>query len=137
MMEKGSGKMTKDRMLGLQEAVGETLVVVGAAVWLPLRDVAMWVFAVGVVLMAVGRFAQEPFYLRYAQRDLKELTMRRLYHQRVFGMVALVLAAVVMWLPAGFYGGLYVEPTSWLVLFVIFVVIEVYTIFRISAVERR
>lgn len=136
MMEKGSGKMTKDRMLGLQEAVGETLVVVGAAVWLPLRDVAMWVFAVGVVLMAVGRFAQEPFYLRYAQRDPKELTMRRLYHQRVFGMVALVLAAVVMWLPAGFYSGLYVGPTSWLVLFVIFVVIEVYTIFRISAVER-
>lgn len=124
-------------MLGLMEMAGETLVVIGAAAWLPLRDVAMWVFAVGVVLMAVGRFAQEPFYLRYAQRDPKELTMRRLYHQRVFGMVALVLAAVVMWLPAGFYSGLYVGPTSWLVLFVIFVVIEVYTIFRISSVEKK
>ena len=119
-------------MLGLMEMAGETLVVIGAAAWLPLRDVAMWVFAVGVVLMAVGRFAQEPFYLRYAQRDPKELTMRRLYHQRVFGMVALV-----MWLPTGFYSGLYVGPTSWLVLFVIFVVIEVYTIFRISSVEKK
>ena len=124
-------------MLGIIELVGETLVVIGAAAWLPVRDAAMWVFAVGVVLMAVGRFAQEPFYLRYAWRDPKELTMRRLYHQRVFGMVALALAAVVMWLPTGFYGGLYVGPTSWLVLFVLFVVIEVYTIFRIAAVEKK
>ena len=68
--------------------------------------------------------------------DPRELTLRRLYHQRVFGMVALVLAAIVMWLPSGFYASLYVTPSSWLMPFVLFVAIEVYTVFRVSAVEK-
>lgn len=128
--------MDKERVLGYVEMLGETLVVVGAAAWMLLRAVAVWVFAVGVLLFAVGRFAQTPFYQRYAQRDPRELTLRRLYHQRVFGMVALVLSAMLMFLPSGFYSGLYVGTSSWLLLFVFFVVTEVYTIFRISAVEK-
>jgi hypothetical protein len=68
--------------------------------------------------------------------DPRELTMRRLYHQRVFGIVALILATVFMWLPVGFYAGMYVGKTAWLIPFVFFVVVEVYTVFRISAVEK-
>lgn len=128
--------MEKERILGYVEMAGETLVAAGAAVWLPLREVAPYVFCVGVVLFAVGRFVQTPFYQKYSVLDPKELTMRRLYHQRVFGIVALVLSAVLMCLPQGFYFGMYVAPSSWLVLFVIFVVLEVYTAFRISAVEK-
>ena len=116
--------------------LGETLVVVGAIGWLPMRAVAPWLMAVGVVLFAVGRFVQTPFYQKYSERAPKELTLRRLYHQRVFGMVALILSAMLMFLPQGFYSGMYVGPSSWLVLFVIFVVIEVYTTFRISAVDK-
>jgi len=41
-----------------------------------------------------------------------------------------------MWLPVGFYAGMYVGKTSWLIPFVFFVVVEVYTVFRISAVEK-
>lgn len=118
------------------ELVGEVLVVIGAVAWLPMRDVASILFAVGVVLFAIGRFAQTPFYSKYPERDSRELTLRRLYHQRVFGMVALILSAVLMYTPAGFYYGMYVAPSSWLVLFVIFVVIEVYTTFRVSAIEK-
>ena len=102
-----------------------------------MRDVAVWVFAAGVLLFAVGRFAQTPIHQRYAMSDPKELTLRRLYHQRVFGVVALVLAAMLMFLPSGFYSGLYVGASSWLLLFVFFVVTEVYTTFRIFAVEKR
>ncbi|MBR1519863.1 MAG: hypothetical protein IJ635_01320 [Bacteroidaceae bacterium] len=128
--------MERDRILGYVEMLGETLVVVGAIGWLPMRAVAPWLMAVGVVLFAVGRFVQTPFYQKYSERDPKELTLRRLYHQRVFGMVALILSAMLMFLPQGFYSGMYVGPSSWLVLFVIFVVIEVYTTFRISAVDK-
>lgn len=128
--------MNTKRILGFVEMAGETLVVAGAAVWLPLRQVAVWLYAVGVVLFAVGRFVQTPFYQKYPVHDPRELTLRRLYHQQVFGMVALILSAVLMWTPAGFYAGMYVAPSSWLLLFVIFVAIEVYTVFRISSVDK-
>jgi hypothetical protein len=92
--------------------------------------------AVGTVALVFGRFLQTPFYLKYPMTDPRELTMRRLYHQRVFGIVALILSTVLMWLPVGFYAGMYVGKTSWLIPFVFFVVVEVYTVFRISAVEK-
>lgn len=128
--------MDKEKFLGYVEIVGEVLVAAGAVAWLPVPVIASSVFCLGVVVFAVGRFAQTPFYQKYGVMDSKELTMRRLYHQRVFGIVALVLSAVLMCLPQGFYFGMYVAPSSWLVLFVIFVVLEVYTAFRISAVEK-
>jgi hypothetical protein len=128
--------MDKEKILGYVEIVGETLVVAGAAAWLPLPVIASCVFCVGVVVFAVGRFTQTPFYQKYTVMDPKELTMRRLYHQRVFGIIALILSAALMCLPQGFYFGMYVTSSSWLVLFAIFVVLEVYTAFRISAVEK-
>ncbi|MBQ6965028.1 MAG: hypothetical protein IJP82_04990 [Bacteroidaceae bacterium] len=128
--------MDRDRLLGYVEIVGEMLVLIGAVAWLPLRASAAWIFAVGVVLFAIGRFSQTPFYQKYSVHDPKELTLRRLYHQRVFGMVALILSAAMMFLPVGFYYGMYVGASSWLILFVIFVVIEVYSVFRISAIEK-
>lgn len=131
-----ANRMEKERILGYVEMAGETLVAAGAAVWLPLREVAPYVFCVGVVLFAVGRFVQTPFYQKYSVLDPKELTMRRLYHQRVFGMVALILSAALMCMPVGFHFGIYVGSSSWLLLFAIFVVIEVYTVFRISAQEK-
>ena len=79
---------------------------------------------------------QTPFYEKYEPTDPKELTMRRLYRQSVFGLVGLVLAVVFMFLPVGFYAGMWLGPTSWLIPFVFFVVVEVYTVFRISALEK-
>lgn len=128
--------MKRDKAWGYVEVIGEVLVVVGAAIWMPMRAVAPWIFAIGVALFAVGRFLQTPFYQKYSERDPRELTLRRLYNQRVIGMVALILSATMMFMPVGFYYGVYLGAMSWLVMFVIFVLIEVYTIFRISAVDK-
>lgn len=128
------------KTLGIIEVVGLTLVVVAAGLWVLPQDntrlMASVGMAVGTVALVFGRFLQTPFYLKYPVTDPKELTMRRLYHQRVFGIVALIITTVLMWMPAGFYAGMYVGKTSWLIPFVFFVVVEVYTVFRISAVEK-
>lgn len=128
------------KILGIIEVVGLTLVVAAAALWVfpaeDMRLVALWGMSAGTVALVIGRFMQTPFYLKYPVTDSRELTMRRLYHQRVFGIVALILATVMMWLPVGFYAGMYLGKTSWLIPFVFFAVVEVYTVFRISAVEK-
>lgn len=128
------------KILGIIEVVGLTLVVVAAALWAfpmeNLRSLSLWGMSLGTVALVVGRFMQTPFHLKYPVTDPCELTLRRLYHQRVFGIVALILATVMMWLPVGFYAGMYLGKTSWLIPFVFFVVVEVYTVFRISAVEK-
>ena len=131
--------MDNQKVLGIIEAIGLTLVVVAAALWIipSVRSYAAICMAVATVLLACGRFLQRPFYEKYPLTDPRELTLRRLYHQRVFGMVGLILAAVFMFMPAGFYAGMYVGASSWLIPFVFFVVVEVYTVFRISAVEKR
>lgn len=128
--------MKRDKAWGCVEIVGESMVVIGAATWMFLRSVAPWIFVVGVALFAVGRFLQTPFYQKYSEHDPRELTLRRLYNQRVIAMVALVLSAMLMFMPVGFYYGVYLGPMSWLVLFVVFVVVEVYTVFRISMVDK-
>ena len=102
----------KAKILGIIEVVGLTLVVLAAALWVLPQDntrlMASIGMAVGTVALVFGRFLQTPFYLKYPMTDPRELTMRRLYHQRVFGIVALILSTVLMWLPVGFYAGMYV-----------------------------
>ena len=100
----------KAKILGIIEVVGLTLVVLAAALWVLPQDntrlMASIGMAVGTVALVFGRFLQTPFYLKYPMTDPRELTMRRLYHQRVFGIVALILSTVLMWLPVGFYAGM-------------------------------
>ncbi len=132
--------MNKERILGLVEAAGLALVVIAAGMWVfpkgDIRFIACCIMSVATVVLACGRFMQTPFYEKYPMSDPRELTLRRLYHQRVFGIVGLIVACVFMWMPVGFYAGMYVGETAWLIPFVFFVVIEVYTVFRISAVEK-
>lgn len=132
--------MEREKILGYIEVAALGLVLVSACGWIvpkpEIRVVACVGMAVATVMLALGRFLQTPFYEKYARQDPRELTLRRLYHQRVFGMVALVLASVLMFVPVGFYAGMYVGASSWLIPFVFFVVVEVYTVFRISAVEK-
>ena len=130
--------MNKEKILGYVEVFALVWVLVAACLWLmpQMRAFACGAMSMATVMLAVGRFWQNPFYQKYSPRDPKELTLRRLYHQRVFGIVGLILAAVFMWMPVGFYADVYFGPTSWLIPFVFFVVVEVYTAFRISAVEK-
>ncbi|MDE5551043.1 MAG: hypothetical protein K2I99_06845, partial [Bacteroidaceae bacterium] len=116
------------------------LVVVAACVGVmpvtSFRMVAGIVMVVSTAILALGRFLPQPFYLDYPIYDPSNLTLRRLYHQRIFGAIALALAAVMMLMPVGFYAGLWVGRSSWLMPFVFFVVVEVYTAFRIPRVEK-
>jgi len=128
--------MDKEKLLGKLELVGLSLVLIASVVWVMQHFIASVIMAVGTIVLAVGRFFQTPFYAKYLPTDSRELTLRRLYHQRVFGILALVVSAALMFTPQGFYFGMYVAPSSWLITFVIFVVIEVYTAFRISAVDK-
>ncbi len=129
-------RMNKEKILGYAEVAGLSLVLLSAVVWLTNHAIAGIIIAAGTVLLALGRFLQTPFYMKYSPTDPRELTLRRLYHQRVFGIVALVIAAALMNTPAGFYFGVWVGASSWLLLFVFFVVVEVYTVFRISAIDK-
>ena len=86
--------MDKERIFGYIEMAGELIVVAAAAVWMPLREVAPLAFAFGVAVFAIGRFLQTPYYAKLMPTDVRELPLRRLHHQRVFGMVALILSAV-------------------------------------------
>ncbi|MBQ6749696.1 MAG: hypothetical protein IJR02_02865 [Bacteroidaceae bacterium] len=132
--------MKKDKLLGYLEVVGLCLVVVAACQWIlprhTARAIACVEMVVATVMLFLGRFLQTPFYEKYDPRDPKKLTLRRLYHQRVFGIIGLILATAFMFVPIGFYGGMYVGPSAWLIPFIFFVVVEVYTTFRISAVEK-
>lgn len=128
--------MNKEKTLGYIELAGLTAVCAGAASWIANHDLGGILTAIGMIALLIGRFFQTPFYAKYSLNDPKELTHRRLYHQRVFGIIALILATALMFTPQGFYFGVWVGKMSWLVMFVIFAVIEVYTAFRISAVDK-
>ncbi len=120
----------QSKIYGYLEMVGETMVVLASALWLMNRQVMPYVFAAGAVIFILGRFVPKVSFGN-------DLTMRRLYHQRAFGAVALALTAALMFLPQGYYWGMYVRPTSWVMMFVMFVVIEVYTTFRMSYLEKK
>ena len=128
--------MDKNKVLGNIEVIGLACVVLSAALWIKWPDAASILMLCSSILMGAGRFLQAPFYQKYGKHDPRELTLRRLYHQRVWGFIALLLACAIMLTPAGFHFGLWVSPGSWILPFVFFAITEVYTAFRISAVEQ-
>lgn len=121
--------MDKAKLLSFVACIGEVLVIVGAMAWITGSVIANIVFATGATIFAIGRLNE---------KQVKgSIVLGRLYGQRTFGMVALLLTAVVMNLHEGFYLGMYLRPTAWLIPFVVFVVMEVYTAFRIPAQIRK
>lgn len=125
------------KTLNLLAMGGEILVVVGAAMWMFLPNIAAWVFAVGAALFIIGRMAgHDGDGQKVADRELKPV-VRHLYRQRILSYVLLTLATVAIHLPAGFYFGIYMRQSMWLVPFIAFVIIEVYTAFRLPAATKK
>ncbi len=102
---------------------GEILIIIGAVLWITGTSVANYLFATGATLFAIGRVNEK--------KVGGSITLARLYGQRALGIVAILVAAVLMNLKGGFYFGMYLRPSVWLVPFVVFVVIELYTAFRL------
>ena len=123
----------KQKLVGYMEMGGETLVVLFAALWITHMDFVPYGFAVGCVLFSVGRLAQGEEKILAETRHEKQLNMRRLLRQRNIGTIILLLSAALMFVrhTQHLTQDVYLFPSTWLVPFVCFVVIEVYTAFRI------
>lgn len=120
------------KSLGMLEVVGESIVVVAAALWVTHDEMVAYVFAAGTVLFAIGRLAQGWDAVLSETPQQARLNMRRLLRQRNIGMILLMAAAALMFVRHRFClaQGVYIFPSSWIVPFTCFVVIEVYTAFR-------
>ena len=119
--------------------IGPLLIVASALLFIILNSYALWIrimFALGVVILTINRFFGEESDWHQSRRKDKPLTLRRLYRQRCVGVAVLYLSVVLLFLPEGFYYGVYLRRISWLLPFIVFTVIELYSAFRIPAVEK-
>lgn len=108
------------------EMIGETLVVLAAGMWIMRLEWIPIVYCVGAIFTAVGRFG--------TVQDTKDsLTLKRLYRMRQVAVLMLLVSSALMFVSGTHYlaYNIYLFPSSWLIFFVIFVVIEVYTTVRI------
>jgi hypothetical protein len=123
--------MNKQNVLGYIANIGEVLVLIGAAFWITGWEFINYVFAVGTLLFTVGRL--------FEKHPESTITLRRLYIQRTIGVVVLILAALLMFFYDRINGfeisdyEVHATASAWLLPFFIFVVIELYTAFRIPS----
>ena len=123
--------MNKQNVLGYIANIGEVLVLIGAAFWITGWEFINYVFAVGALLFTVGRL--------FEKHPESTITLRRLYIQRTIGVVVLILAALLMFFYDRINGfeisdyEVHATASAWLLPFFIFVVIELYTAFRIPS----
>lgn len=122
--------------LGLAAWAGGVLLLLGALLWLHVPREACWLFAAGAVFHVAARTAGPTGDWRGSADPRSSLALRRLHGMHVIGSMALVASAACMWLGGGFHLGMYITRAFWLVPFTVFVVIELYTAFRIPAEER-
>ena len=117
------------------QLAGEILVLFGAMIWMSGWPLAVALFFVGSLMVAVGRLVSG------SPQDCS-VTIRRLYIQRTVGAVFLLFSAIMMachgWLSGMHIFGhtLIMTPSAWLLPFAVFVVIELYTVFRLSHEEK-
>lgn len=126
------------KKLGYLEIGGEFLVVFSALIWLSQIAAVPYIFALGTVLFSIGRLAQGNNHILAEIPESKRLQAERLLRQRYFGIVFLFIASALMFAktPMHLYQGIYIMKSSWLVPFICFTVIEVYTAFRIPQLSK-
>ncbi len=126
--------MNKDRTWAYLEMAGGWLMLLGALMWISGMTWIPYIFAFGVLLMVIGRLTQSNDSVLEKTAPENRQRVVRLFRQRTIGLLFLVLAAVLMCMPAPMhlYQGIYIMKSSWLMPFLCFSVIEVYTTFRLS-----
>lgn len=122
--------MMNNKVFENLEMVGETLVVLAAALWILRFDWVPVVYCIGAIFTAVGRFG--------TVQQTDDVTLKRLFLHRKIGVVILLLSAAFMFVKGTHYlaYNVYVFPSSWLIFFAIFVVIEVYSSIRILHITK-
>ena len=94
-------------------------------------------FTLGVIMLTLNRFIGTESDFSRSKDKTKNLTLRRLYRQRCVGVLVLYISCVILFMHEGFYYGVYFRRINWLIPFIVFTVIELYTAFRIPAVEAK
>jgi len=94
---------------------GAVLLLVGAVLQITRWELAPWMYTVGAVMFGYVQAVRD----RY---DGKNLVIKRLRRQQIFGAVALVFAGVLMFT---------MKRNEWIVCLSIAAVLELYTAFRI------
>ena len=119
---------------------GLSLLVLSACLFIIVGIEMTWVkilFTLSVILLSIGRFIGKESEFHLSNDTNLSLTLRRLYRQRVFSVVILYISVAILFMHPGFYFGIYLYPSNWFMPFLIFTIVEVYTVFRITAIEKR
>lgn len=122
-----------ERLYGMVALGGEIILIGGAITWMSHREAANWIFSLGTICFLFGRVLGPQGDWASSANTFYSLTVRRLFGIHLFGGIALLVSAVAMWLGGGFYFGIFVTHSFWMIPFSIFAFIELYTIFRISS----
>lgn len=119
------------KVLPLLASLGEVLLLAGAIAWLPLRTWGQCLFTIGALLFATGRLLGPQGDYAQATDPGSSIPLRRLHRQRLIGTAMLLLSAASMCRAGTFIHGYYLSRASWLIPFIPFVIIELYTAFRL------
>lgn len=129
-----------DRFLRISGYFGPVLLVASALLFIITKSHPLWVcvlFSIGVVLLTLNRFMGPESDFQQSKDTRKQLAIRRLYRQRCVGTLVLYLSVLLLFLHEGFYYGYYLRKSSWLLPFIVFTVIELYTAFRLPSLEEK
>lgn len=106
---------------------GETIVLIGTVMWSWNPDWAVYTFVTGTCLFFAGRML--------TPNNDENMVVKRLHTQQKAGALILLLAAITMTATPTWFLGYYVTKSAWLIPFVAFVIIEVYTTFRLAYLD--
>lgn len=128
--------MDRKKILTNIANAGELLVVIGASLWITRLAFTEYIFTLGAVLFVACLLMER-------HEDTGNTTLKRLYVQRILGGAMLIVSASLMLFHSQLNGLVVsdymvrVTPAAWLVPFMIFAVIEIYTAFRIPAEQKK
>ena len=127
------------KIWGYMEIVGETLMIIAVALWITHAAWVPYLFAAAVVIFSVGRLAQGNDSILAETPQENQLRVVRLLRQRSFAIVFLFITAAFMFAdtPMHIYQDIFILKSSWLVPFICFSVIEVYTAFRLPQLTKK
>ena len=128
------------KIAGYLEIVGLVTLVVSSMAWMSHGEWVPYVYTLGAVIFAIGRLTVQQTIGSDNISDAKlRITVKRLLRQRSFAVFALLFSAMLMFMQPGWYLGnnLYLTRFAWFVPFLVFVIVEVYTAFRLPSVLKK
>ena len=127
------------KLLSFIHNIGLVIVLVSSFIILVLLKYSILsslLFSIGVVMLTIGRFIGSRSDYCLSQNNQLNTAVRRLYRQRVIAVCLLYLSIFLLFLPEGFYWGYYIRRSLWFIPLLVFTIIEIYTIFRLSSIEK-